>query len=253
MATLPKWQEPLAGRADRAEQTLRATLLAPGGGAGALAAAAAANTDLAELCAQVADRTASPLLKLLLSHGGRALAAEAQFLMDAARDDLAEVGTPVTVVPASADSAAGDGPVDEDQALVAPAPELPVSSGDAVANEPVAEQPQASLDEVDERQAVPVDEPPDDTVAHEPVADAVGAAAEMRLLNTTYAETRARYRAALQAAPLVIPPVPDAARAAADLLVVLHRARDSGLFTGLALWAIEDATELYERAAAGAP
>lgn len=251
MATLPKWQEPLVGRADRANQTLRAVLLAPDGmGEGALLAAAAADRDLAELCREFAERTTSPLLKQLLINGGRALAAEADFLAGLARDD-----DPIVVV---ADVPVPARPlVDEDQALTAATTEPALSSGDAVANEPAAEQPQASLVDVNEHQAVPVAEPPaevvDDTVAHEPVADAVDAAAEMRWLNTAYSEARERFREALAVRPLPVKVPPHAGKAAAELVALLRQARESELFTGLAAWAIEDACTYFEQFAGSAP
>lgn len=259
MATLPKWQEPLVERAGRADQTLRAVLLAPDGmGEGALLAAAAADRDLAELCREFAERTTSPLLKQLLVNGGRALAAEADFLAGLARDDdpivvVADVPVPARR-PLVDDHRAS---VDEDQALTDATPEPALSSGDAVANEPVAEQPQASLDDVDEHQAVPVGEPSaevvDDPAVHEPVADAVDAAAEMRWLNTAYSEARERFREALAVRPLPVKVPPHAGKAAAELVALLRQARESGLFTGLAAWAIEDACTYFDQFAGSAP
>lgn len=130
MATLPKWQEPLVAQAAKAEQTLRAVMHAPGGGAGAFAAAAAADQDLAELCRAVAARMGSPLLQQLLMHGARALDAHAGVLLASTIDpDDLVVALPVV----------GS---DEGQALPEAAP-VPAETSDDVS---VNESAQASPD-----------------------------------------------------------------------------------------------------------
>lgn len=115
----PRWQEPLAVRADRAEQTLRDVVRAPAGGSGPARAAAAAKRDLAELCREFAERTTSPLLKQLLVNGGHALTVEAGFLDDLAAVDEALDDIAVPVAPAESE----------------PAPEPVETSDDAQANE----------------------------------------------------------------------------------------------------------------------
>jgi hypothetical protein len=157
MATVPKWQEPLAERASRADQTLRAVLLAPGGGEGALLAAAAADRDLAELCREFAERTTSPLLKQLLINGGRALSTEAGFLTELAQDDdgdtvaalVAEMPLPAERVDEDQDDELDEDQADaieddEDQALVEPMPAPVETSGDAPVNATETSEAQAS-------------------------------------------------------------------------------------------------------------
>ncbi|MDX8050432.1 hypothetical protein SK571_13655 [Lentzea sp. BCCO 10_0798] len=284
--TVPKWQEPLVAQAAAAEQTLRAVMHAPGGGAGAMAAAAAADQDLAELCRAVAARSGSPLLRQLLVHGARALDSHAGVLL-AATIDPDELVVPAPPAVAEEQQTAPveeqrtsdwDGSVwppqrpfedeqAEDQALVEQGSEPAETSVDTPANEVVTGGSEASVSPSCSYSPSCVNPPEDGYTACEEhvslaaleeqerehvAAAAATPAVQLRSLNEAYNEARSRYSNATNARTLALSTPPQAARAAADLVAILRRARDSGLFTGVALWAIEDATTLYELAVAGA-
>ncbi|GLZ36246.1 hypothetical protein Lesp02_84330 [Lentzea sp. NBRC 105346] len=222
MAGLPKWQQPLAERAEQADARIRQAMHAPGGGSGALAAVATGDRELAELCLEVAERTASPLLRQLLQHGARALAAVAHDLESTVWAHTDHAPVPDTAVPSDEEYLQGaDEPVDVDE------DQADEPSGDLVDEVTAVER------ELGETEPEPRPQQP-----------------AVEELDETYLTARSAFQAAMVSEGFGDAAASRAVAEAADAVAAaLRRARDSGHYQGIALWALEDACMYYKRIA----